>query len=79
MTEPTAKSDLQMNLPDMDERNARFNVIANGPLEITGFFRIADSSGRIIEKEGPVFLCRCGESKNKPYCDGSHKRNGFSE
>lgn len=70
MTELIAKLDLQMT---------RFKIIAGGPLEITGFFRIADSTGRIIAREEPVFLCRCGESKNKPHCDGSHKRNGFSE
>ena len=68
-----------MNLPDMEERNARFKIHDGGPLEITGFFRVANAEGKIIEKEGPVFLCRCGESGNKPYCDGSHKRNGFSE
>jgi CDGSH-type Zn-finger protein len=58
--------------------NTRFKVIANGPLEITGNFRIADSRGRIIENEGPVYLCRCGGSRNKPYCDGTHRRKGFS-
>jgi CDGSH-type Zn-finger protein len=63
----------------MDESNARFKVIAGGPLEITGHFRVVNASGKIIEKDGPVFLCRCGGSSNKPYCDGSHKRNGFSQ
>ncbi|MCP4313693.1 MAG: CDGSH iron-sulfur domain-containing protein [Bacteroidetes bacterium] len=63
----------------MDEKNATFTILANGPLEITGFFRIADSAGKIIEKKGPVLLCRCGESANKPFCDDSHKRIGFSE
>jgi len=77
--ERTEKLDLQMKPPEMEKRNARFKVHEGGPLEITGFFRVADSSGKIIEKEGPVFLCRCGDSKNKPYCDSSHKRNGFSE
>jgi len=63
----------------MEESNARFKVITGGPLEITGHFRVVNAKGKIIEKEGPVFLCRCGGSSNKPYCDGSHKRNGFSE
>ncbi|MFH0759051.1 MAG: CDGSH iron-sulfur domain-containing protein [Bacteroidota bacterium] len=63
----------------METSNARFKVIAGGPLEITGHFRVVNTMGRIIEKEGPVFLCRCGGSSNKPYCDGSHKRNGFSK
>jgi CDGSH-type Zn-finger protein len=38
-----------------------------------------NASGKIIENEGPVYLCRCGGSSNKPYCDGTHKRNGFSQ
>ena len=64
---------------NMDESDARFKVNAGGPLEISGHFRVVNASGRIIEKEGPVFLCRCGGSSNKPYCDGSHKHNGFSD
>jgi CDGSH-type Zn-finger protein len=57
---------------------ARFKLFSGGPLEITGHFRVVNAEGRIIEKEGPVFLCRCGGSSNKPYCDGTHKKNGFS-
>ena len=59
--------------------NTRFKIFEGGPLEITGYFRIADGNGKIITKDGPVYLCRCGGSSNKPYCDGSHKHNGFSQ
>lgn len=62
----------------MDNDNTLFKVLANGPLEVSGNFRIVNSGGKIINKVGPVYLCRCGDSSNKPYCDGSHKRNGFS-
>lgn len=62
----------------MEESNAFFKVIQGGPLEVTGKFRIVNALGRIIEKEGPVYLCRCGGSSNKPFCDETHKRNGFS-
>jgi CDGSH-type Zn-finger protein len=61
------------------EKNARFKVNQGGPLEVTGHFRIANAKGRIIEKQGPVFLCRCGGSSNKPFCDSTHNRNGFSD
>ncbi len=62
----------------MKNTQARFKVFAGGPLEITGHFRVVNPEGRIIDRQGPVFLCRCGGSSNKPYCDGTHKRNGFS-
>lgn len=62
----------------MDNHNSTFKVIPGGPLEVSGKFRIANSAGKIIENEGPVYLCRCGGSSNKPYCDDTHIRNGFS-
>jgi CDGSH-type Zn-finger protein len=39
---------------------------------ITRFF-----DGKVYELDGPVRLCRCGGSKNKPFCDGTHATNGF--
>jgi CDGSH-type Zn-finger protein len=62
----------------MEEKNARFKVFTGGPLEVTGEFRIVNTEGKIIERDGPVYLCRCGGSANKPFCDGTHKRIGFS-
>jgi CDGSH-type Zn-finger protein len=62
----------------MENGNARFKVLPGGPLEVTGFFRVVNAEGKIINNEGPLFLCRCGGSSNKPYCDGTHRRNGFS-
>jgi len=62
----------------MENIKALFKVIEGGPLEVSGLFRIANAQGRIIENEGPVYLCRCGGSSNKPFCDDTHKRNGFS-
>lgn len=63
----------------MENNHTLFKVIAGGPLKVTGPFRIKGPGGKTIEKDEPVFLCRCGNSSNKPFCDGSHKRNGFSE
>jgi len=34
--------------------------------------------GKQVEKENPAYLCRCGDSKNKPFCDGTHEKVGFS-
>jgi len=61
----------------MDEKEAQFRVLANGSLEITGNFELFDANGEIITRQSPVFLCRCGKSADKPFCDGSHRKTGF--
>lgn len=57
-----------------DETTIEF--LPNGPALVKGKFRLKEG-GRFVEKQGPVALCRCGHSKNKPYCDGSHKTSDF--
>lgn len=51
--------------------------IPNGPLRVAGTLRIIGEDGSVDERSGKVFLCRCGASARKPFCDGSHKRIGF--
>ena len=50
----------------------------NGPLFVRGPVRIVDPDGRLIREDTRVALCRCGASENKPFCDGSHRRIGFT-
>jgi hypothetical protein len=50
----------------------------NGPLKIVGPVELIAGTGHTIERGQEFFLCRCGQSKNKPYCDGSHKAAGFT-
>ena len=49
----------------------------DGPLVLTGKFQITAGSGRVAWKGDGSALCRCGKSKNKPFCDGSHHEAGF--
>lgn len=49
----------------------------NGPLLVTGNFVLRAASGREGWRGTKAALCRCGSSKNKPFCDGSHKEVGF--
>lgn len=49
----------------------------NGPLLVNGSFTIVSGSGRTAWRGTRAALCRCGESKNKPFCDGAHKAAGF--
>lgn len=55
----------------------KINISDNGPLEVSGDFQLYDSEGNPYPKKGKVYLCRCGLSNKKPFCDGSHKRGGF--
>ena len=50
----------------------------NGPLEVTGSLEICSGTGRTVLRTQQTTLCRCGGSANKPFCDGSHKRIGFT-
>ena len=51
----------------------------DGPLLVRGSFRLVDQDGAEIDPgRGTIALCRCGKSGIKPFCDGSHKRSGFS-
>lgn len=61
-------------------RNGPVNVqpLPNGPLMITGNLEIVSGTGRTTDKVTKTALCRCGQSKNKPYCDGSHVTAGFT-
>lgn len=55
--------------------STKITVNSNGSLKIEGDFEIVDASGKAYGLAGRtlVSLCRCGLSKNKPFCDGSHK------
>ncbi|WP_421724007.1 CDGSH iron-sulfur domain-containing protein [Bauldia sp.] len=49
----------------------------DGPLEVTGNLEICSGTGRTISRTTKTWLCRCGESQNKPFCDGTHEKIGF--
>ena len=49
----------------------------NGPLVIKGVARMVGPDGEEVECKPVMALCRCGASKTKPFCDGSHKEVGF--
>ncbi len=53
----------------------RLTVNNNGSLKVEGDFEIVDAQGNVYGLQGRtlVSVCRCGQSKNKPFCDGSHK------
>ena len=53
----------------------KLTINSNGSVKVEGDFEIVDKTGNAYNLQGRdvVSLCRCGQSKNKPFCDGSHK------
>ncbi len=51
----------------------------NGPFLVSGPAKVLDSAGNAFDLSGKetFALCRCGASKNRPFCDGSHRECGF--
>jgi CDGSH-type Zn-finger protein len=52
----------------------------NGPLVVHGAVKVIDHLGNEFTPppgKDAIALCRCGQSKNKPFCDGSHRACGF--
>jgi CDGSH-type Zn-finger protein len=57
---------------------ARVTPYRNGPYLVRGEFELTDQEGNVIEtRRGTIALCRCGASRMKPFCDGTHKSIGF--
>lgn len=59
--------------------SAQATFLKNGPLKIEGDFSLCDSAGQPLNHPAgkTAFLCRCGHSANKPFCDGTHGKQGF--
>jgi len=53
-------------------------LLQDGPLLVEGECTVTDAQGNAVATQGDkIFLCRCGSSSNKPFCDGTHKKVGF--
>ena len=61
------------------ERNGPLAIAPqeDGPLRIRGNLEIVSGTARTVFRSTNAALCRCGGSANKPFCDGTHKTNGF--
>jgi CDGSH-type Zn-finger protein len=59
--------------------DTNIQVLTNGPFRITGAFEITDAAGAKFDLAGrtTISLCRCGQSANRPFCDGAHNMAGF--
>ena len=66
-------------LDALDQRAGPLKIIPNtdGPITVEGNVEVLSGTGRAILRTQKMWICRCGGSKNKPYCDGTHTKTGF--
>lgn len=69
--------DYELELEKKKMEKTKITVMPNGPLMIEGNLTVNKMSGENIKDGEKLFLCRCGHSANKPFCDGSHKKEDF--
>jgi CDGSH-type Zn-finger protein/uncharacterized Fe-S cluster protein YjdI len=64
-------------IPTDNDGTLTITAEPNGPLGVMGQCAIYAATGEVLYQGTETWLCRCGGSANKPFCDGTHKRKGF--
>lgn len=72
MAEINKEESLEEDIP-----RAKFKVMRNGPIVLSGGFELRDANGKLLTAMKLVSLCRCGQSNNTPFCDGTHFKAQF--
>ena len=65
-------------MPDeMDAGKVQITMLPEGPYEVIGEIEMLGLNGEPIKTKKKCYLCRCGASTHKPFCDGTHSKVGF--
>lgn len=81
LNENTHNTEISKKVEEKQENTqtaAELKVMPNGPLVVKGEFILKGPDGQEMKKMKMVSICRCGQSHNMPYCDGMHRKVGFS-
>jgi len=67
------------NIPEKDEKKPPVEIRAmpDGPLVVKGDFKIIGTNGKELKSGKITSFCRCGQSRNLPFCDGMHRKIGW--
>ncbi len=76
--DPGVVDDLTTHVLEAEDGTLTVTPMPNGPLLVTGNMTIVDGTGEERWQGTKTALCRCGHSKNRPFCDGSHTAAGFT-
>jgi hypothetical protein len=76
VTEDAVSENAAVN--EQEEHITEIRVMKDGPLVVKGKFKIIGSAGNELRQMKMASFCRCGKSLNMPFCDGRHRKVGFS-
>ena len=65
-------------MSDQPANGITIEIMEDGPLIVKGLETLENSKGEKVDVQKITALCRCGHSSNKPFCDGTHKKVGFT-
>jgi uncharacterized Fe-S cluster protein YjdI len=60
-------------------RPTNVRIMKDGPIVVEGKFQVIDKEDKVLKPNMMTSFCRCGHSKSQPYCDGTHRKVGFTE
>jgi len=75
----SSKENIEKESSKKKEPTTKIQIMENGPAIISGNFSITDINETTLAKANTISLCRCGNSSNMPFCDGSHNDINFKE
>ena len=61
------------------EKPTNIRIMRDGPIVVDGKFKIIGADNTELRKTPMTSFCRCGHSRSMPYCDGTHRKIGFTE
>lgn len=61
----------------MSDKKVTIKINDNGSIRVNGDVELLDGAGNLYPVKPSFSLCRCGQSSNKPFCDGTHKKVSF--
>lgn len=66
-------------MQNIENTRVKITAIKSGPLLVEGLTEILNSDKETLKEADKIYLCRCGSSSSKPFCDGTHRKIGFDQ